>query len=544
MLLCGPGFGKTAIVARLCKTRPAAVHLCRHNDERKRDPRRMLCTLAHQLACALPDYRAALEAKGEALGRDAATLQLTALVDELLVQPLAKLAAPRGGRRLLVIDALDEADRGQKENDLLRLVRTEFAKLPTWLAVLLTSRPEVPIKEALRTLQPEELDAADHADACEHDVRVFLREVLASVVPATTLASVVDTVAKKAERNFLYLYWLRKSIDAGTFDVTALPEGLGGHYQEQLQRLGLPTTLDGELGQVLRAILAAAEPLHIKDELPSLSGVAKCKELVKKLSQLFPVRDERVHTFHKSIADWLSGSLPYDDRDDEDDYYVDRVAGHRSLAATCADAEPRGAYATRWALHHCAEVGDWARFTRLATDLDHLDARFAAGSGAALALELGRHAVAAPFQRLVLREMPVLLREPGALLQLAAQQPDDSAVFVAWQARPRGVHVRWRNKPQALDACLLTIGCGEEVRGVAQLEGERYAVATGESVEVRDARNGELLETLCAGGSKVQCVAASKGAICAGFEDGTLKVWDAGACWPPNLPSLANADHS
>ena len=73
VLLGGPGFCKTAIVARLCETRRDAVvgvHLCRHNDTRKRDPRRMVRTLAHQLAQALPDYRAAIESKAEQLARE------------------------------------------------------------------------------------------------------------------------------------------------------------------------------------------------------------------------------------------------------------------------------------------------------------------------------------------------------------------------------------------------------------------------------------------------------------------------------------------
>ena len=85
--------------------------------------------------------------------------------------------------------------------------------------------------------------------------------------------------------------------------------------KEQFERLKLPPTLDGDVGQVLCVILAAAEPLHVKNELPVLSGVTrgKSRKLVDDLSQLFPVHDDkRVHVFHKSIVDWLTRAAPFD----------------------------------------------------------------------------------------------------------------------------------------------------------------------------------------------------------------------------------------
>ena len=81
---------------------------------------------------------------------------------------------------------------------------------------------------------------------------------------------------------------------------------------------------------------------------------------------------------------------------------------------------------------------------------------------------------AAAFERLVRREMVVLLREPHAIFQLASQQPEGSAVYRAWSARPyEGVrYVHWRNKPQS-DPCLLTVSYGNAVCGVVHLDGER-----------------------------------------------------------------------
>jgi len=564
VLLAGPGFGKTAIVARLCESRRDAVvgvHLCRHNHSAKRDPGRMVRTLTHQIANAIPEYRAALEHKEAQLAKEVDALGTTELFDLLLVQPLRTIRMECC--KMLVIDALDEAEH-DKKNELLHLIKTDFSRLPKWLKVLVTGRPEVPITESLRTLRPTELDAEGYAEDCELDVEIFLRHVLKHRVLPEHLEKAVMTVARKAERNFLYLYWVRKRLDekkdTHAIDVEALPDGLADEYDRQLSRFYADGFSD-DTSRVLRAIVAAEEPLHVH-ALPVLSGVNDSMSVLDILSLLFPVRDKCVHVFHKSIVDWLTASPPYEDRmqraQQKGSYFVNRAEGNRMLADACAKnaslhrsnlasnpanlshpSNPAATtYAIRWALHHCSAAGDWEKFERLATDLAHIDARFAAKSGATLGLDLGlahgqtdRSVAIEPFERLVLKEMPVLLREgAGAIFQLACQQPNASPVYRSWESQmPEGRrHLEWKNKPEKVDACLLTISCHGTVKDFAQLaEGGHYVVAAETAVEVRDARNGELLETLSEG-DHVSCVAACAGWICAGFESGTIKVWDAG----------------
>ena len=210
---------------------------------------------------------------------------------------------------------------------------------------------------------------------------------------------------------------------------------------------------------------------------------------------------------------------------------MDRARGHRSLAAACEAGD--GTYARRLVLYHCAEAGEWDAFTRLATDLAHLDARFAMGSGEELALDLGRaygaprSASVAPFERLVLKEMPMLQRERGAIHQLACQQPDGSAVFKAWCVQPRSArHMLWRNKPQTSDPCMLTMQFGGAVCGFGLASG-RYVVGAGKNVEVRYARNGALIEVF-EGDSDVLSVAVAEWYFCAGYQNNTIKVWDSG----------------
>ena len=89
VLLAGPGFGKSAIVARYCLLHPdavLAVHLCSHNDARKRDPHRLVRSLAYQIAQSLPAFRSALEAEAGALHDELTSMSVRDLVDRLLLQ--------------------------------------------------------------------------------------------------------------------------------------------------------------------------------------------------------------------------------------------------------------------------------------------------------------------------------------------------------------------------------------------------------------------------------------------------------------------------
>ena len=129
---------------------------------------------------------------------------------------------------------LDEAEQGTGgggEESLTNLLRDEFPKLPDWLAVLVTSRPESNIKKTLRRLAPKELDAKARQESCTADVRIFLKHILKPVVKEERLQEAVSAVEHKSQGLFLYLHWVQceieRSAKEGTsFDYNALPDGL------------------------------------------------------------------------------------------------------------------------------------------------------------------------------------------------------------------------------------------------------------------------------------------------------------------------------
>lgn len=159
----GAGVGKSCLAATLCDRfaqRVLAVHFCRHDSVELRDPLKLVRSLAFQLAMRLPDYRELLAKKFEGrkslseLGCD----DLTTCWD-VLMAPLHKVECPLGkedlggGRAVLLIDALDEsaddAAGGKKKNKLLQALADKLDSLPSWLDVVVTSRPEEDILKRL-----------------------------------------------------------------------------------------------------------------------------------------------------------------------------------------------------------------------------------------------------------------------------------------------------------------------------------------------------------------------------------------------------------
>ena len=136
-------------------------------------------------------------------------------------------------------------------------------------------------------------------------------------------------------------------------------------------------------------------------------------------------------------------------------------------------------------------------------------------------------------KKFVGRYRDVLQREGGkAVAQLVLQQPEEGAVFDKLKEAPMQRLLRWRNKPQA-DPCIATLA-HEKAVGALAVSKTRIVGGAGNVVHVYDA-DAEPLGKL-EGTSDVKSVAIFEGDdagwIVAGYENGTIKVWDAGG---PNL---------
>ena len=148
----------------------------------------------------------------------------------------------------------------------------------------------------------------------------------------------------------------------------------------------------------------------------------------------------------------------------------------------------------------------------------------------------GAPADLAKLKKFVGRYRDVLQREGGkAVAQLVLQQPETSAVFDRLREVPLQRLIAWRNKPQA-DPCVATFSHDGPVKALA-ISKTHIVGGAGKMVHVYNAETEELLGSL-EGPSQVESVAIFEGDnagwIVAGYQNGTLKVWDSGVTAAPN----------
>ena len=344
-----PGTGKSAASARLAhhgEANTISLNLCRFNIEDRRNPARIVRTLAFQLARRLGDYRAGLLSMREA-DKDGAELarlseNVAGLFDWLVIQPLHRsIDGGRSADRLLIlIDALDETSDADGHCLLADVLADAARYLPDWIGLVVTSRPDGPIESQLGGFPQIQL-AAEDTD--RDDLGVYTRAWLKrrGLAGPALERKVGDVVAASGDR-FLYLRKFREAVESGEMALDApegLPRDLAGLYARWFKhRFADVAAYERDVLPLLEVILAAELPVPE----PVLDGVfgwdsrARAKAL-HRLRSLFERRRDGVAPFHKSLRDWL-----LDERQAGPQYVVAPASGRARLADFLATrfAEP------------------------------------------------------------------------------------------------------------------------------------------------------------------------------------------------------------
>jgi tetratricopeptide (TPR) repeat protein len=325
----GAGTGKSAFAAwlsHLGRVNVIGLNLCSYNMDDRRDAGRVIRTLAFQMATRLPDYRRLILEKlrtQDPTGNELANKSPTGMFNYLIIEPL-RLTVDGGRsthRYLIVIDALDETVRDGR-SELTEVLAAEAAKLPAWIAMLVTSRPEEPILRQFAGLQPVTIKAesAENID----DLRVYARAWLGAD------AASVERVVAASEGNFLYLRMLRDAVAAGTMSLEApegLPQGLAGLYERWFRHRFPNDDAYERYVPLLEVIVAAGHPVPV----PWLARIfnwskRETPRMLEGLGSLFEQRKDGVAPFHKSLRDWL-----IDDRLAGAAFVVDKAEGTARL---------------------------------------------------------------------------------------------------------------------------------------------------------------------------------------------------------------------
>ena len=206
MVISGnPGMGKTVISAVVSQRmqnagRLSGSHFCQHNNSRYRDPCLMLQSLACHLCQAMPNYKNALVEKlSRNLGKDLNNMGVEELFALLFKEPLSTVQDPERNT-LIVIDGLDESEY-QGHNELLHVIRNHFSMLPVWIRILITTRPERNITEALRHLKPIELEQKQEKNL--NDIQTLFENQLSHKIGEENKHVLLKELVKKSEGLFI-----------------------------------------------------------------------------------------------------------------------------------------------------------------------------------------------------------------------------------------------------------------------------------------------------------------------------------------------------
>mgnify|MGYP006277921885 CR=1 FL=1 len=319
-LTAAPGMGKSAVAATLAHRwgETAAVHFCVAGHQDKADPARAILSLAYQLATHLDLYRARLASLD--LEREAEKDERT-LFDTLLVGPLARDFPAPERPWLVILDGLDEATRSDGSNALAEVVAADWSRLPAWLRLLVSSRPEAEVQQWLAGTASVELRGDDEEQ--REDVAAYLRGQLAAMGKAVSEAA-LSRILQRSEGAFHYAVLLVEEVRQGRCDPedpVDLPAGLNQIYLQSFRRrFAHLATYRQETRPLLELMLAAPEPVPLA-LLADATGseVRDVRECLAQLGALVLIEPgvgesdpqwDTVRPSHASLRSWLTGLDP------------------------------------------------------------------------------------------------------------------------------------------------------------------------------------------------------------------------------------------
>ncbi|KAF2196171.1 vegetative incompatibility protein HET-E-1, partial [Delitschia confertaspora ATCC 74209] len=333
---------------------------------------RFFSTVARDLVARepgmLPGIKSALEADSGIAER-----ALKDQFEKLVLQPLSGIEQPRlkSLAYVIVIDALDECEREEDIRAILRLLAQTKDTWPVPLLVLVTSRPELPIRLGFKQMPNGTYqDLVLHEipqNTIEHDIRLFLEHELGTIRQARMLSSdwptatQIQTLVELSVPLFIFAATVCRYIGTKGGD----PEGYLKKVLEyrkstfsQLDRTYLPV-LDQLLIEqeeedretwlsAFRELVGSIVILESPLSAVSLSRLLQIpqKQVKCRLDSLHSVlhipegEDVPIRLLHLSFREFLVDSQ----KQGKSPFWVDESCTHRKLASHCLElmSKPSG----------------------------------------------------------------------------------------------------------------------------------------------------------------------------------------------------------
>ncbi|KAG1879614.1 hypothetical protein C8R48DRAFT_648028 [Suillus tomentosus] len=329
----------------------------------RNDPAAVVRTLAFQLGEFDPRLGAAISTviKGTPSIRQSPLRQQ---FHKLLVQPLSEsdLAVwSREGPVIIVIDALDECGHVGDREDLLSILALESVKLPPTLRIVVTSRTELDIQQALEAQKNICSTPIDiNSPANNKDIHLYLSDRLQNIRSKNKYLSlpqewpghdVIDALAARAHGLFIWAYAACRYVENGQYpedrladllrtDVCSNAESaLDLMYSTALESAGRweDPAFSADFRDILGIVIAAKNPLTAStiDRLNEVASVSRTRPSLHTIQHLSCVfrgsTNEPIHVIHPSFEDFLTDRT----RCKRDEWFIDVYLSHQRLALQC-----------------------------------------------------------------------------------------------------------------------------------------------------------------------------------------------------------------
>ena len=323
ILEASPGFGKSAIASMISIKYPenvAAIHFCNFNNSQKNNVKNVIKNLACQLSFRNTDYLneiTSILSKAGTLDE----LDSKRIFELLILEPCNKLEFNKP--QVLIIDALDEAIINGK-NEIAELIFANMNRLPSWLKILLTTRPRKDVLLYFKSCHILNIDSFNTEN--NEDLKNYYLKNIPNINNND-----MRLLLNKTHSSFLYARTIIKNIKSGDLSIDNMkdfPDGIYSYYALWFDRIFESGIIKYDDAKKILSLLQVTSSNPSIDFIIEVTDFSEeyLKEMLDSLSSFITVYDSIIKAKHKSILDWLSNSEECPSR-----YYISKKSSYNLL---------------------------------------------------------------------------------------------------------------------------------------------------------------------------------------------------------------------
>lgn len=336
------GFGKSAFLANFAHQRDDVIgmHFCKWNDVVTQNAEKLVVTMAFQLASRVPSYRTLLinvlekKFKNEPIQNWPAVSLFRELVLNLVAEPV-DIDGKGRAHQYYLIDGLDETLSHGGSRDIVNLISNEFYKLPSWISVVVTTRPDLRIEGLL---PPSVVVEFEHQQVFDDAAKFFKNALISKEHDPVILAKSVGGNMLIASQLATQMNDSESDEELEVSNLSSLEPVYAGFVRRNFSSFTASSSMTRSI-----LTLLASSPLPLPEKLImrllNLSRETFNQEMIPISSLLIRKGCGDYVTyelFHLSIAEWfISPSRPHEYQLDCNasqllsDYFVERICDGR-----------------------------------------------------------------------------------------------------------------------------------------------------------------------------------------------------------------------